>query len=404
MAAVKVLHTGLCYDGEDWKCPTTSGSWRQVVKYLWPEVHKWARKVRWDLVGRDKFNPNSELMQTALNLRTGQAFGMASDQPELIEGAHADVMRFIYDEAKSIPVAVFDAVEGAFSTVGDMGVFAISTPGAPNGRFFDIHSRAEGYEDWEIRHVTLEEAIKAGRMDPEWVEKRRIQWGETSSLFKNHVLGEFAASEEDGVIPYEWIKIANDRWAQLVAEDKFDPFVCEGDDIARGGRDKTVRARRHGWAIKEIIYHDYADTMVTAGVIVAGLKNGGYAVVDVAGVGAGVYDRIQEQGIDVIPFNASFKSNQTDQSGELQFLNSRSLVWWRFREMLDPNSGIPIALPPDQNLIKELVAPTWRMNSSGKIQIESKDEIRKRIGRSTDSADAVITSYFDPDGQSIEFY
>jgi hypothetical protein len=181
-------------------------------------------------------------------------------------------------------------------------------------------------------------------------------------------------------------------------------FVGEGVDVARGGRDKTVRARRYGHYIKEILYHDYADTMVTAGHVAMGIKNGGYAVIDVAGVGAGVVDRLREQALDIIPFNASWRTEMTDKSGELEFLNTRAAAWWKFRELLDPNSSNPIGLPPDPNLMGELISPTWRANSSGKIVIESKDEIRKRIGRSTDTADAVIMAYYNPDGEGVEFY
>jgi hypothetical protein len=49
----------------------------------------------------------------------------------------------------------------------------------------------------------------------------------------------------------------------------------------------------------------------------------------------------------------------------------------------------------DDLLIGDLTAPRWSVNSSGRIQIESKDDIRKRLGRSTDSGDAVVQAFFD---------
>lgn len=80
------------------------------------------------------------------------------------------------------------------------------------GRFYDIHSRKPGYEDWTVRHVTLGEAIKAGRISPDWAEQRKRQWGEDSAIYQNRVLGEFAASDEDAVVPLAWVEAAVERW------------------------------------------------------------------------------------------------------------------------------------------------------------------------------------------------
>ena len=72
---------GLLYDGEDWKVPTTASHWRQLEKFLWPEVHKWAGKIKWDIVGRDPYDDRNELLTLSLKLNTGAAFAMASDNP-----------------------------------------------------------------------------------------------------------------------------------------------------------------------------------------------------------------------------------------------------------------------------------------------------------------------------------
>jgi hypothetical protein len=116
IASLAVLWFALTRDGEDWKCPTTASAWRQLQRYLWPEIHKWARRVKWAKVQRDAFDPRTELLQINLKLRTGEAFAVASDNHELIEGAHADSLLYLFDEAKAIPSATFDAAEGAFST------------------------------------------------------------------------------------------------------------------------------------------------------------------------------------------------------------------------------------------------------------------------------------------------
>lgn len=390
LASWVILWFALTRDGEDWKLPTTASAWRQLTKFLWPEVKKWARLLKWDSIGRSPFD-RYELLTLNLKLETGEAFAVASDTPELIEGAHADNILYIFDESKAIQDATFDAAEGAFST-GDAYALAISTPGEPNGRFYDIHKRRPGYEDWAVIHVTLEQAIEAGRISQEWAEQRKRQWGETSAVYQNRVLGNFAASDEDGVIPLAWIEAANERWH---AVEDWGDFICVGVDVARSGNDSTERAMRYTSGIKEILTTNKEDTMQTAGRVVGILRgNGGYAMIDLVGLGAGTFDRVREQGFDARPFNAGERTDKKDVSGELGFTNKRSAAWWNMRELLDPANDHNIALPEDDELTGDLTAPKWCVMSGGKIQVESKDDIRKRIGRSTNKGDGVIQAFW----------
>ncbi len=123
-----------------------------------------------------------------------------------------------------------------------------------------------------------------------------------------------------------------------------------------------------------------------------------YAVVDVIGIGAGVVARLREQcdAKRVIAFNAAEHSEARDTSGELGFLNRRAAAWWHLRELLDPANGHAVALPADDTLIGDLTAPHWKVTSSGKIQIEGKEEIVKRLHRSTDAGDAVVQAFVLP--------
>jgi hypothetical protein len=91
----------------------------------------------------------------------------------------------------------------------------------------------------------------------------------------------------------------------------------------------------------------------------------------------------------VIAFNASRKTRRLDRSGEYGFVNQRAAMWWMTREALDPAFDPTLAIPPVDDLIGELTAPKWRVTPSSKLQVESKDDVKKRIGRSTDLADAV---------------
>lgn len=381
----------------DWKVVTTAGGWRQLEHFLWPEIHLWARRINWEMIGRRPYDETTELLKRHIQLRHGEAFPVASTQPALIEGAHASRILYIYDESKAILPATWDAAEGAFST-GEAYALAISTPGEPEGRFYDIHVRKPGYEDWWVRHVTKEEVIAAGQMTLDWADQRARQWGADSAVYKNRVLGEFAASDEDSLIPLAWVEAANDRWDALMDSKRdIGPMTDLGVDVARAGGDETVLALRHGEVVRELRCFAIGDTMATVGHVVAALRAAPRArpVVDVIGVGAGVVDRLREGGVgNTVAFNASAGTRWRDRTGELQFYNLRSASWWHMRELLDPSAGATVALPRDDMLTGDLTAPHYKITSTGKIQVESKDEIRAKIDRSTDRGDAVVMSFW----------
>lgn len=400
LSALIVLWFAITRDaaGIDWKIGTTAGSFLQVSQFTWPEVHKWARLLNPDAIGRGRLNERTELLTLKIRLKFGEAFAASVDNPYLIEGAHADHVLFVFDESKAIASSVFDSVEGTFSNAGTEGreayALSISTPGEPAGFFYDIHARRPGTGHWWARHVTKDEAIAAGAISADWCEQSRLRWGAGSALYHNHVLGEFYSADEDGVIPLSWAEAAIERWKawdEAGRPDQGGPHII-GVDVARTGSDKTVIALRDAWVIHELRATSREDTMSTAG-RVAGILNadpGASAVVDVIGVGAGVYDRLREQGHNVEAFNASAGTRRKDASGEFSFLNTRAAAHWNLRELLDPSRHPEVALPPDDELLGDLTAIHWRVSSGGKIQVESKDDIRKRIGRSPDRGDAVV--------------
>lgn len=389
-----VLWFALTRDGRDWKVICTASAWRQLTHYLFPEVHKWSRRMRWDRIGRPPFS-TAELQTLNLKLSTGAVTTVASNQHEKIEGAHGDQILYCYDESKIIPDETWDAAEGAFST-GECYALAVSTPGDVSGRFFDIHQRKPGFEDWKVRHVSLKEAIDAGRISEKWAEQRKAQWGEKSSVYQNRVEGNFAAQDEEGVIPLAWVEEANARWAEWVEQGQQGDLTAIGVDVGEFS-DQTVIAPRRGNVIAPLQKRAKSDLMETAGLIKGMIQNEGIpAIIDGIGIGSGIVSRLKEQRLPVKAFIASARAEDwkgrplTDESGEFTFTNCRSAAWWGLREMLDPAGGSELALPPDDQLTGELCAPRYKMMSNGKLQIESKADVKKRIGRSTDCADAVI--------------
>ena len=388
--------------GIDWKVITTASVWRQLSVYLWPEIHKWAARIKWDVVGRDPFDMRSELLALRLKMKHGAATAVASNQPERIEGAHADHILYILDEAKIIPAATWDAIEGALSNAGsdtqyEAYVVAMSTPGSPSGRFYDIHQKRPGLEDWWVRHVTLPEAIAAGRISREWAEQRAKQWGKDSALYQGRVEGNFHTDDTDSVIPLAWVEAAIERWH--LWNDAGRPELLgpkwTGVDVGRGG-DESVLARRTGPAVT-IVTDKVADTMKVAD---RAAKEPGRCIVDVIGVGAGVYDRLVQLKKKPVAYAGSGKSNLRDRSKEFTFVNTRSAAYWHLRELLDPDFEPDICLPPDDLLISDLTTPTWESVPGPKIKVELKEDVVERLGRSPDRGDAVCMGFYASAGRA----
>jgi hypothetical protein len=208
--------------------------------------------------------------------------------------------------------------------------------------------------------------------------------------------GNFMAAREDDefqVIPTDWIVGAQSRWR---------PDWCKGNamtalaiDPAGGGRDEEVIATRYsGWfgPLTTTTGPGTAEGSGVAARVVQARRNNCAVVIDVGGgYGGGALVRLRDNGIPAFHFNGAQSSSAKTRDGKLAFVNKRAEAWWRMREELDPDQegGSAIMLPPDRELMADLAAPTWRLTPRG-IVIESKDEIRRRLGRSPGKGDAVV--------------
>lgn len=215
--------------------------------------------------------------------------------------------------------------------------------------------------------------------------------------------GDFRAGMEDDpwqVIPTEWVEIAQARWKK---PDALPPMDSLGIDVARGGKDNTTIARRHGWWFDEMLTYPGSVTTtgpMTAGLVIAATRDQAVQHIDVIGVGAAPYDFLNDNRQQVVGVNVSEKSHATDKSGRLRFYNQRSELWWKMREALDPTANNGIALPPDPRILSDLCAPKWEVSGSV-IKVESREDIIKRIGRSPDWGSALILALMETPKLSV---
>lgn len=275
------------------------------------------------------------------------------------------------------------------------------------------------------------EDMRKVMLNPDWVEKGMTAWCgippdaadrmpedelgqfvadrcDASQLFTAAVRGRFPEIAGESMIPLGWALRAQERWKQWQMGDEeagIPPRATPegrrvvGVDVATpNGADETVIAPRSGHVVYGIHRYPMADTEDTIGYAFQhcnGIPQA-IAVVDVIGVGAGVRDGLgKRSSVSTVGFNASSQSHRRDRHGNFRFANDRAAAWWRLRELLDPAYGATLCLPDDEQLLAELTAPKWWVTTSkgvGIIHVESKDEIRKRLSHSTDSADAVIHS------------
>jgi hypothetical protein len=212
------------------------------------------------------------------------------------------------------------------------------------------------------------------------------------------LLGDFTIGiPEDAwqVLPTPWVRTAMERHRE--GRPPGVPLSGLGVDIACGGDDRTALARRYGnWfdRVTTIPGKQTPDGESIAALIVAAL--GGADIrpnLDVIGVGQGARTALKIAGIPCNEINFAAAAQGSDRSGRLRFANVRAEAHWMLREALDPESGEQLALPEDRELLTELCAARWSLTAQG-IQIERKEEIVKRLGRSPDKADAVILAWY----------
>lgn len=212
--------------------------------------------------------------------------------------------------------------------------------------------------------------------------------------------GDFTAARQDDdwqILPSAWVRAAQARWREAPPEHA--PMCAIGVDVAQGGADQTVLAIRHDGWFAPLIVKPGRDTPLgsdVAGLVVANRRDAALPVIDMGGgYGGAVIEHLQNaNAIPCQGFVPAGASTARTADGQLKFANRRAEAWWRLREALDPgqSDGSPIRLPDDPILSRDLTAPTFRVGPQG-ILVESKDDIKARLGRSPDRGDAVVMAW-----------
>jgi len=169
--------------------------------------------------------------------------------------------------------------------------------------------------------------------------------------------------------------------------------VVWGLDVARFGDDSTCLVKRRGpLMLEQAKEWKKLDLMQTVGRVVNEYRNTplewkpSHICIDVIGLGAGVVDRMREMGLPARAVNVG-ESPATDDG---RYMRLRDELWFKGREWF--NSGA-VCIPDDPELVAELVGPKYKIESTGKIKVESKDDMKKRGIKSPNRADALLLTF-----------
>ncbi len=408
---------------------TTAPTARQVRHLLWEEIRRRFHGAKIALPG--------EMMEVQLKAGDGwYALGLSTDEEDKFQGFHAEHLLIIFDEASGVPDEIWEAAEGV--AVGrNNRILAIGNPLRASGRFYEIFRSGAGWSKHTISALEHPNVTDEGREIPgavtaeavqsrveEWCEEAegsdgvmeygsngvmedngdtrdsntpllhhsntpevfewRGRWYRPDNEFRSRVLGEFPDSDENSLIPLRWIEAA---MARTLAAQGYKRMAA---DIARFGVDCTAVGVRVGPVLTRLEVVRGNDTMASAGLIasMAYEEHPQSIAIDDIGVGGGVVDRLVELGIEGLePVNVSKPASDSE-----RFTNLRAELYWRLRERFRAGE---IAIPQwDDELCVELASIRYGHDSSGKIKIESKDEMRKRGLHSPDRAD-MLALLFD---------
>lgn len=373
----------------------TAPTEKQMFNVLYPEVLKWlARCPPWL---SDQFVVTSDRVAYKPKEKDWYAsFATARPEtPEALAGVHLGEGSVLLcaDEGSAVHEKVFESASGSMSG-HNVRTILFGNPTRTAGLFFDSHHKLKRKGerhpgDWWTLTVNAE---TCGRVSKDFIEDMARRYGKDSNQYRVRVLGEFPTSDADTIIPYEHVLSAQTR---DIVVNKSQASVW-GLDVARFGDDRTCLVKRRGKVVEEVpLVWQGKDTMQVSALVHAEWESTPndqkpHAIcVDSIGIGAGVVDRLRTLGLPVRGINVAESSAFSEQYANLkaELWLKTAKEWFAAKDCKIPEDDLR---PGGIALGAELALPRFRFLPSGKLQVESKAEIKKRGFPSTDIADAFI--------------
>lgn len=393
-AALVVLFFLDCFP--DAKIPCTGVNAQHLRSVLWAEIATWMAAANRPKGGDHK---DPTCLQGILTWQTATIYhndnkaawfaeaitinrnSSRDEQSKTLYGRHAKAMLIVLDEADGIPDVVFGPIEGTLTGVVNLAL-CIFNPTRSSGYAYDTQFKLDISEKWLKLHWNAE--------DSEMVTKEHVAgmaiYGVDSFKYRVRVLGLPPLANSNTLIPDAWIFDAIGREIEPFPND---PIIA-GIDVGGGG-DKSVMCLRQGGKILRFLYNNDKDPMAVVHWIVSQMAyyDVRAGIVDVVGLGAGIYSRLLEMGQNVRPWDSRNTSRYPE-----KYYNRRTEMYMNLRQLFaDGVISLPDDCPDLQNELKVIgYAPEQ------KCKVDLKEVIRKSLGGdSPDSADACALSVAYPD-------
>jgi len=383
---------------------TTATTFRQVKSILWPHIRSIVTK----------HNLPGEVLTTEWKIGStivADGFSPADHNEAAVQGIHSENLLIVVDEAGGISNTIGQALE-ALMTGGHTRLLLLGNPPTDKmGSWFERCCRSDLYNTipisaYDTPNFTGEKIGPWSRnlIDPSWVDEVKRTFGEDSPFVQARVYARFPRTVASAVIPIDWIE-------QACEMDSEPGSIRLGVDVAADGGDEFVIAKIDGMTASIVhASRNNPSPVEVAGRVLEAIRDaekihaerGLQAVrvkIDAIGIGWGVAGLLEDWGKEgrhqavIVPVNVAQAAYDRE-----QFVNQRAEMWWAGREVLQPdeNGDQGLALQVDVDTVAQLAAPSYRSNSTGRIQIESKMDMSKRGVGSPDRAEAVLLALFEP--------
>lgn len=313
-------------------------------------------------------------------------------RPEVIAGRHQGSLLTVFDEASGIHPEIYMAQEGNMTTAGATWI-VIGNPISTGTAFHEIFKNVNDNNRWVTIHIDARDCMYT---DKEWIQSMFDTYGIEDDRVRARVLGQFPKGSINNVVSIDDYDSAERRPSNDSEMDNT-PVVI-GLDVAGRGMDSTVICARKGNKIvdiREIIHKDNFDLADRAQEYF-NLHRASVICIDyTGGYGAGPGDILKR----VLPTGSVrdvvFSAKSSDPT---RWLNTRAELWMKYGTWIKTS-----IIPTNKKLRDDSTYIEWWLTSKGQVQVESKDDIKARIKRSTDWADSVICSLFvEPSPQRVK--
>jgi hypothetical protein len=394
------------YEGAD--VLTTAPTWEQVKTVLWGELH---RLLAGSVIPLSEWG---SVNQTEIVMPDGShALGLSTNEGVRFQGWHArpgSFLLFIGDEAPGIRPDIFEAVEG-ISAGGDVRHLLLGNPVISSGPFYDLFANEspgwtrftiDAFDSPNLHGLSVQHLLALGETELDvsvrpylvtrrWVRDRFREWGEDHPLWQSRVRGQFPIQADDALISLAWLEAAAARSGGF--REGGGPLVA-GLDVAGPGEDESVLVVRQGERIVAFAAFSQADPRGAVLDALRAWRHRGLAQVNVDTAGMGHYfaRHLEDAGLRVRDVNVG-ESPTSDDARE-RYRNLKAELYWSLRERLRDGE---LAGLTDRVTIAQLAGIRYEHDSRGRVEIESKEDARKRGVKSPDRAEAVMLCYAPED-------